>query len=214
MSERRMATPTKVKVNLPSVFGYLTFVALAAGASFVSRTSFAPHLVFNYIALVFPSDTRLSAFLAILALGVLGGLIVGISFGILLGFMALSRPVAKAFWISVGTVVFSMLFWIPIVKVGTAGGLTTTQAWSMFVEALAFVGTLCLVTGVTDQLTSGMKLKVRMICVGVGLLLALLLYRDIFLTYLPGVFEWLRCGMGGSGFTDCIKMQIEAVREK
>jgi hypothetical protein len=165
-----MATIAKMKTGLAQIIANVGFVILSAGASFVSRTSVAPPLLFEKGAALLPSDPRLSALFAILALAVLAGLIPGILVGLALGFFATSRPAVRAFWIGIGALAITMVWWFSIVKVGAAA-----QTWSMALEGLVLIGTLCVVSGMTYRLSQSISLKARMICGGVSVLLALLL---------------------------------------
>ena len=178
-----MAKITKFRVALPLVIGYLAFVMLAIGVSFVSRISFAPYLVFHHIAVLFPAEPRFSALLAILALGLIGGLVVGVSIGIPLGFVAMSRPVTKALWVGVSSVALSLLWWIHIV--GIAGVATATQSWSMLFESTSILFILCVVTGVTDRVARKKTLNER-IFLGTGSFLIVFL---VIVVWVAGAHE-------------------------
>ena len=150
-----MVTITEMKTKPILAIGYLAFVVVMTIALFVSRTKFAPYLVFEYLVVLFPSDTRWGALFAILALGIVGGLLVGVLFGVILGSIGVTRPVAKAFWIGVGTVVLTIA-WLTVVRAEMPNG-SASQWWSMLIEALTLVVALCLSAGITDRLTKKLR---------------------------------------------------------
>lgn len=203
-----------MKVKLALILGYFMFIVIAAGGLFVSRIHFAPRLVSGHLAPLFLSGTPLSALVTMLALGVLSGLIVGASFGIPLGFVVMSRPLIKALCLGIGAIAFSVLFWVPVLVLGTDHGSSVAQALPVLTEAFAFLGTLCIATSLTDHLARATAPRVRAFYGAAALLVALLLFHDIFLQFLPSVLEWTKCGIGESGLADCIRTQIEDVKKE
>ena len=173
-----MAT-TPQMTRLLKTSGYIVFAFLIAGALFISRTSFAPHLIFEHVSPLLPSDAHYSALLSILLLEFTGGLVVGVAFGIPLGFFTVARPVTKALWISLGTIIVSVAWW-SIVFRSSLMSITPVQIWSMSLVMLVLIGTLCLATATTQKLARHMRPRGRIACGIVALITVLAVYHDMF----------------------------------
>ncbi|HZR68834.1 MAG TPA: hypothetical protein VFB01_07195 [Burkholderiales bacterium] len=171
--------PEMTRVRL--VCGYLISASLIAGALFISRTFLAPRLFFEYLSPVLPSDDgRWSAWLSIITFDLIGGMIVGVSFGVPLGLLIVSRSVSRAFWIGAGAVVLSMMLWM-IVFIQGPLAVTPILALSMVLEVLALIGSLCLTTGAMEKLARQASARSRIVYGTLSLLAVLLLYGNMFM---------------------------------
>jgi hypothetical protein len=160
---------------------YLISAGLIAGALLISRFFVAPRLFFEYLSPVLPSDDgRWSAWLSIITFDLIGGMIVGVSFGFPLGLLIVSRSVSRAFWIGAGAVVLSIILWV-IVFIKGPLAVTPQLALAMVLEALALIGSLCLTTGAMEKLARRASARNRTVYGALSLLAVLLLYGNMFM---------------------------------